>query len=156
MISHKSDLKSTWNGRRKHGLMKAIRVALYTGAALISWASSYVFADQPPWSPLRTANLQGIYELVDRVLAGGKVLRRPDIAALHTFVGGRANVNLFVRNADGTLACESSTIRYTLSENNTASGSIIRFATIWTRPASLTRRRPLLRTAPRSRRQAAG
>jgi len=60
--------------------------------------------------------LPGIYELVDRVLDSGKVLRRPDIAALYTFGNGRANFNLFVRNAEGTLASESSIIRYTLSE----------------------------------------
>ena len=45
-----------------------------------------------------------------------RVLRRPDIAALYTFGNGRANFKLFVRNADGTLASESSIIRYTLSE----------------------------------------
>lgn len=58
----------------------------------------------------------GTYELVDRVSHSGKVLRRPDIAALYTFANGRANLNLFVRNADGTLASESSIMRYTLSE----------------------------------------
>jgi hypothetical protein len=50
-------------------------------------------------------------------LVSGKVLRRPDIAALYTFVGGRASLNLFVRNSNGSLASESSIIRYTLSEN---------------------------------------
>jgi hypothetical protein len=97
--------------------MKAIRVVLCVGAAFTLWASSYaVFADQPQSAPLRASALPGTYELVDRVLISGKVLRRPDIAALYTFVNGRANFNLFVRNADGTLASESSIIRYTLSE----------------------------------------
>jgi hypothetical protein len=67
-------------------------------------------------APLRVADLPGTYELVDRVLAGGKVLRQPDIAALYSFGHGRANFNLFVRNADGTMASESSIIRYTLDE----------------------------------------
>ena len=97
--------------------MKAVRVALFAGAALAFGAGGLaVFADQRQSVPLRASELPGTYELVDRVLAGGKVLRRPDIAALYTFGNGRANFNLFVRNADGTLASESSIIRYTLRE----------------------------------------
>src|ERR1700676_3823640 len=97
--------------------MRAVRVALCSGAALAFGAGGYaVFAVQREPAPLRASELPGTYELVDRVLDGGKVLRRPDIAALYTFGTGRANFNLFVRNADGTLASESSIIRYTLSE----------------------------------------
>src|SRR2546430_6186465 len=55
----------------------------------------------PQPAPLRASELPGTYELVDRALVRGKVLRRPDIAALYTFGNGRANFNLFVRNADG-------------------------------------------------------
>ena len=66
-------------------------------------------------APMRAADIPGTYELVDRVLANGKVLKRPEIAALYTMAGGRANLNLFVRNADGSLASESSIIRYTLT-----------------------------------------
>lgn len=97
--------------------MKAVCIALCAGAALTLGASGIaVCADQREPAPLRAAELPGTYELVDRVLVNGKVLRRPDIAALYTFGNGRANFNLFVRNADGTLASESSIIRYTLSE----------------------------------------
>ena len=97
--------------------MRVVRVALCAGAALAFGAGGYaVFADQRQAASLRVSELPGTYELVDRVLVGGKILRRPDIAALYTFVNGRANFNLFVRNADGTLASESSIIRYTLSE----------------------------------------
>jgi hypothetical protein len=97
--------------------MKAVRVALCAGAALTFGAGGIaVCSDQREPAPLRAAELPGTYELVDRVLVNGKVLRRPDIAALYTFGNGRANFNLFVRNADGTLASESSIIRYTLSE----------------------------------------
>jgi hypothetical protein len=97
--------------------MRAVRVALCAGAASAFGAGGYaVFADQRQPAPLRVSELPGTYELVDRVLVGGKVLRRPDIAALYTFGKGRANFNLFVRNADGTLASESSIIRYTMSE----------------------------------------
>src|ERR1017187_1896724 len=97
--------------------MKAVREALCAGAFLTFGAAGFaVFADQRQPAPLRASELPGTYELVDRVLDSGKVLRRPDIAALYAFGNGRANFNLFVRNADGTLASESSIIRYTLSE----------------------------------------
>jgi hypothetical protein len=97
--------------------MKAIRTAIYASSAAAFLAFGFDgLADQPHPASLRAADLAGTYELVDRVLVTGKVLRRPAIAALYTFGGGRANFNLFVRNADGTLASESSIIRYTLSE----------------------------------------
>ena len=97
--------------------MKAARVALCAVAALTVGTGAFaVFADQRQAAPLRASELPGTYELVDRVLVNGKVLRRPDIAALYTFGNGRANFNLFVRNADATLASESSIMRYTLSE----------------------------------------
>jgi len=102
---------------QKDKSMNAIRMALFASAALALWVSSHpVIADQPQPAPLRASDLPGTYELVDRVLVSGKVLRRPDIATLYTFGGGRANFNLFVRNANGTLTSESSIIRYTLSE----------------------------------------
>ena len=98
--------------------MNAVRVAICAGAALmIGTLSVAVFADQRQPIPLRASDLPGTYELVDRVLESGKVLRPPDIAALYTFGNGRANFNLFVRNADGMLASESSIIRYTLNED---------------------------------------
>jgi hypothetical protein len=97
--------------------MKAVRVALCAGVVSTIGAGGFaVFADQRQPAQLRASELPGTNELVDRVLDSGKVLRRPDIAALYTFGNGRANFNLFVRNADGTLASESSIIRYTLSE----------------------------------------
>jgi len=97
--------------------MKTMRIALCAGAALAFVAGGFaVSADQRPPVSLRPSELPGTYELVDRVLDSGKILRRPDIAALYTFGNGHANFNLFVRNADGTLASESSIIRYTMSE----------------------------------------
>ena len=97
--------------------MNAIRLVLCAGVMLALAAVGFAAsATQRQPTPLRASDLPGTYELVDRVLDSGKVLRRPDIAALYTFGNGRANFNLFVRNADGTLASESSIIRYTLSE----------------------------------------
>src|SRR6266436_2765024 len=107
----------TRDGQRKDRSMKTVRVALCAGAVLTFGAGGFaVYADQRQPAPLRASELPGTYELVDRVLDSGKVLRRPDIAALYTFGSGRANLNLFVRNVDGTLASESSIIRYSLSE----------------------------------------
>jgi len=92
-------------------------VALCAGAVLTFGAgASAVFADQRQPALLPASALPGTYELIERVLDNGKVLRRPDIVALYAFGNGRASLNLFVRNADGTLASESSIIRYTLSE----------------------------------------
>ena len=97
--------------------MNSVRVSLCAGLVVTLGGGGFaVFAGQRDSVPLRVFELPGTYELVDRVLDDGKVLRRPDIAALYTFANGRANFNLFVRNSDGKLASESSIIRYTLSE----------------------------------------
>ena len=97
--------------------MKVVPMAIFAITVSMFVAAAYpVLADPLQPAPLRVSELPGTYELVDRVFDSGKVLRRPDIAALYTFGNGRANFNLFVRNADGTLASESSIIRYTLSE----------------------------------------
>ena len=97
--------------------MRTLRMAHFARSALALWVCGAAVSAEPPRAaPLRVSDLAGTYELVERVLEGGKVLRRPDIAALYTFGNGRANFNLFVRSADGKLASESSIIRYTLSE----------------------------------------
>jgi hypothetical protein len=93
------------------------RVAISAGVALMLAAAVVcAAAEQRQPTRLRPSDLPGTYELVERVLADGKVLRRPDIAGLYTWAHGRASLNLFLRNADGTLASESSIIRYSLSE----------------------------------------
>jgi hypothetical protein len=48
-------------------------------------------------------------------MANGTVLRTPLIAAQYTMANGRLSLNLFVKNADGTIASESSIGRYTFS-----------------------------------------
>jgi hypothetical protein len=65
---------------------------------------------------LRISDLPGTYELVERVLADGRVLRRPAIAGLYSWGHGRASLNLFLRRDDGSLASESSIIRYSLDD----------------------------------------
>jgi hypothetical protein len=60
-------------------------------------------------------SIDGTYELTQRVIPNGTVLRPPSITALYTLAGGRFSLNLFVKNADGTIASESSVGRYTFS-----------------------------------------
>jgi len=63
----------------------------------------------------QTASIDGTYELIERVMADGKVRRPPDIVALYTMTDGRFGLNLFVKNGDGTVASESTVGRYTYS-----------------------------------------
>jgi hypothetical protein len=60
-------------------------------------------------------SIDGTYELTERIMANGTVVRPPAIVALYTLADGRFNLNLFVKNADGTIASESSVGRYTFS-----------------------------------------
>lgn len=97
--------------------MKPVRMALCAGALLTFAVGGFAaLSEQAQAATLRVSDLPGTYELIDRVLVSGEVLRRPDIAGLYTFGHQRANFNLFIRNADETFASESSIIRYTLNE----------------------------------------
>src|SRR5436309_15582323 len=60
-------------------------------------------------------SIDGTYELTERVMANGTVFRPPSIVALYTMADGRFSLNLFVKNADGTISSESSVGRYTFS-----------------------------------------
>src|SRR5262249_39943750 len=66
-------------------------------------------------APLSQPSIDGTYELTERVMANGTVLRPPSIVALYAMADGRFSLNLFVKNADGTIASESSVGRYTFS-----------------------------------------
>jgi hypothetical protein len=65
--------------------------------------------------PLSPPSIDGTYELTERVMANGTVLRPPSVVALYTMADGRFSLNLFVKNADGTIGSESSVGRYTFS-----------------------------------------
>lgn len=54
--------------------------------------------------PLSPPSIDGTYELTERVMANGTVLRPPAIVALYTMADGRFSLNLFVKNADGSRA----------------------------------------------------
>ena len=96
--------------------MRIVRTGFCAGSILALVVGAGVAGVPNELPPFHVAELPGTYELMERDLASGKVLRRPDIAALYSFGHGRANFNLFVRNSDGALASESSIIRYTLKE----------------------------------------
>jgi hypothetical protein len=60
-------------------------------------------------------SIDGTYELTERVMADGTVLRPPSVVAFYTMANGQFNLNLFVKNRDGTVASESTVGRYTFS-----------------------------------------
>src|SRR5262249_51546830 len=60
-------------------------------------------------------SIDGTYELTERVMADGTVLRPPSVVARYTMANGEFNLNLFVKNRDGTLASESTVGHYTFS-----------------------------------------
>ena len=70
-------------------------------------------AATPATSP--QPSIDGTYEITERVMSNGTVLRPPAIVAVYTMADGRFSLNLFVKNADGTIASESSVGRYTFS-----------------------------------------
>lgn len=62
-----------------------------------------------------TRSIDGTYELTKRVMADGTILQPPSVVALYTLVHGRFNLNLFIRNPDGTTGSESTLGRYTFT-----------------------------------------
>ncbi|HEY2047949.1 MAG TPA: hypothetical protein VGH03_01295 [Caulobacteraceae bacterium] len=66
--------------------------------------------------PLPVHSIDGTYELTERVLPNGTVLRPPSVMALYTLSHGRFSLNLFFKNPDGTLASESTIGRYTFTQ----------------------------------------
>src|SRR5439155_4218055 len=82
---------------------------------LTALARSAVHSEAATPVPLSPTSIDGTYELAERVMANGTVLRPPSIVALYAMADGRFSLNLFVKNADGTIASESSVGRYTFS-----------------------------------------
>jgi hypothetical protein len=98
-----------------------MKTTLFTSRAasglilLTALAQSAVHSKAATPAPFFPPSIDGTYELTERVMANGKVLRPPSIVALYTMADGRFSLNLFVKNADGTIASESSVGRYTFS-----------------------------------------
>ena len=61
--------------------------------------------------------IDGTYELTERILADGTVLRPPAIRALYVLFRGRMNFNLFLKKKDGTMSSESTIGHYTFTNN---------------------------------------
>jgi hypothetical protein len=60
-------------------------------------------------------SIDGTYELTERVMTNGAVLRPPSIVGLYTLADGRFNLNLFIKKGDGAVASESTVGRFTFS-----------------------------------------
>jgi hypothetical protein len=82
---------------------------------LTALAQTAVRSEAATPMPASPPSIDGTYELTERVMANGTILRPPAIVALYTMADGRFSLNLFVKNADGTIASESSVGRYTFS-----------------------------------------
>src|SRR5438552_11005299 len=83
------------------------------GLILLTALAQSAVHSKPISAPLTPLSIDGTYELTERVMANGTVLRPPSIVALYTMVDGRFSLNLFVKNGDGTIASESTVGRYT-------------------------------------------
>ena len=84
---------------------------------LIAFAQLAAHSEPAISAPSSPPSIDGTYELTERVMADGMVLRPPSVVALYTLANGRFNLNLFVKNRDGTIASESTIGRYTFSAN---------------------------------------
>ena len=65
----------------------------------------------------KSTAIDGTYELTERVMADGTVLRPPTIKALYMLYHGRINFNLFIKKKDGTMSSESTIAHYTFTNN---------------------------------------
>jgi hypothetical protein len=82
---------------------------------LASLALIAIALNEASAAPPKAASIDGTYELTKRVLANGTTVVPPDVRAIYTMRRGRFSLNLFFRNADGTLASESTIGRLTFS-----------------------------------------
>jgi len=76
-----------------------------------SFKSNFTSAKSP------TTFIDGTYELTERILADGTVLRPPEIKGLYTLFHGRLNFNLFLKKKGGTMSSESTIGHYTFTNN---------------------------------------
>lgn len=98
--------------------MKATALAssAICGPILVSALAWWAVHSRPAMSASpKPASIDGSYELTERVMADGTVLRPPSIVALYTNAAGRFNLNLFVKHRDGTVASESTVGRFTFT-----------------------------------------
>lgn len=98
--------------------MKTITLAGCAACGLLSLstlARSAVHSKPATSSSSASPSIDGTYELTERVMADGSVLRPPAIVALYTSVAGRFSLNLFIQHGDGLVASESTVGRFSFS-----------------------------------------
>src|SRR5439155_3407460 len=102
-------------------LVRPMQTTLFANRAarglifLTAFAQTAVHFEAATPVPVSPPSIEGTYELTERVMANGTVLRPPSIVALYTVADGQFSLNLFVKNRDGTVASESTVGRYTFS-----------------------------------------
>lgn len=62
-------------------------------------------------------SIEGTYSLSKRTMADGTVLTGPDVGGLMTFTKDHRNLNVFWKNADGTISSRSLVTQYKLTGN---------------------------------------
>ena len=98
--------------------MKAVAFAsvVASGMTLLTALAMSAVHSKPALPASSTPpSIDGTFELTERTMADGTVLRPPSIAALYTNADGRFSLNLFVKNGDGSVASESTIGRYRFS-----------------------------------------
>lgn len=95
--------------------MNSRHFAAFAGLLVICTVSVWALGSGAAAVPVNVSDIDGTYELTNRVMSSGEEIRPPAIVALYTMDHGRGNFNLFVKNKDGTLASESTISRYTLT-----------------------------------------
>src|SRR5262249_5363922 len=88
-----------------------------SGLVLLAALAQSAVHSEAAVSASSSSSIDGPYELVERVMADGTVLRPPSVVALYTMAHGQFSLNLFVKNRDGTIASESTVGRYSFSKN---------------------------------------
>jgi hypothetical protein len=78
----------------------------------LAWTAVHA---KPASSP--PVSIDGTYELTERVMADGTILRPPSIVGLYTLALGHFDLNLFLKKSDGMIASESSVGRFRFSED---------------------------------------
>src|SRR5581483_8225100 len=95
--------------------MKAILLASSAACAPILLSALAWSAVHSKSESSRPVSIDGTYELTERVMASGTVLRSPSIVGLYTQEIGHFNLSIFVKKDDGTVASESTIGRFTFS-----------------------------------------
>ena len=81
------------------------KACVWAGAAVLGFSGLTWIADAPAaGAHAAVSEIAGTYELVKRVMSDGKEVLPPAIGALYSMNQRRGNLNLFVKESDGTLA----------------------------------------------------